>query len=125
MLAKPNSVPSSSRGRYYAFYKEFEIAPNGMWIDLDVTPSGISGLKSGLTRSAHVEAEQKVWMAELAIPMRAITPQLDPSKTWRANFYRVEGNAEPRQYNAWRPTHTPEPNFHVPESFGELGFVGS
>ena len=28
----------------------------------------------------------------------------------------------PDRYLAWRPTHTPEPAFHVPEAFGELCF---
>jgi alpha-galactosidase len=103
-------------------YKEFEVAPNGMWIDLDISPSGLADLKSGLTRSVHVHAPRKIWTAELAIPMRSLTANFDPKKVWRANFYRVEGNAEPRQYMAWQPTHTPQPNFHVPKAFGRLRF---
>jgi alpha-galactosidase len=105
-------------------YKEFEIAPNGMWIDLDISPSGLAALKSGLTRSVHVDAQRKIWTAELAIPLRRVTAQFDSKKVWRANFYRVEGKAEPRQYLAWQPTHTPQPNFHVPKAFGTLRFAG-
>lgn len=103
-------------------YKEFEVAPNGMWIDLDVSPAGLADLKSGLTRSVHLDAENRIWTAELAIPMRSLTPRFDPAKIWRANFYRVEGNSEPRQYLAWQPTHSPQPNFHVPKKFGSLRF---
>ena len=103
-------------------YKEFEVAPNGMWIDLDISPSGLADLKSGLTRSVQIDAEQKVWSAELAIPMRSLTARFDPAKAWRANFYRVEGKTEPRRYMAWQPTHTPQPNFHVPACFGSLRF---
>ncbi len=110
-------TPSQTR-----FYKEFEIAPNGMWIDLDISPSGPADLKSGLTRSVHVDEQARVWVAEMAIPMRAITPNFNPNAVWRANFYRVEGKTEPRQYMAWQPTHTPQPNFHVPEAFGTLRF---
>jgi alpha-galactosidase len=106
------------------FYKEFQVAPNGMWIDLDISPAGLADLKSGLTRSVHVDAQRKIWTAELAIPMRCLTAHFDPEKIWRANFYRVEGNAEPRQYLAWHPTHTPQPNFHVPKAFGTLRFAG-
>lgn len=104
-------------------YREFEIAPNGMWIDLDITPSGLRDLKSGLQRSVHLNKNEKIWAAEMAIPMKSISPSFDPAHVWGANFYRVEGRTEPRQHLAWQPTHTPEPNFHVPEAFGKLRFV--
>jgi len=58
----------------------------------------------------------------LAIPMRALTAHFDPTKVWRVNFYRVEGKTEPRQYLAWQPTNTAQPNFHVPKLFGTLRF---
>ena len=103
-------------------YKEFEIAPNGMWIDLDVSPSGLADLKSGMNRSVHIDTQDNLWTAELAIPMRSLTAHFDPKAVWRANFYRVEGKAEPRQYLAWQPTCTPQPNFHVPKTFGTLRF---
>ena len=103
-------------------YKEFEVAPNGMWIDLDISPSGGADLKSGLTRSVHVDEAQKIWTAELAIPMRSLTPDFDPEQTWRSNFYRIEGRTEPRKYMSWQATNTPQPNFHVPEKFGFLEF---
>jgi alpha-galactosidase len=103
-------------------YKEFEVAPNGMWIDLDISPGGLTDLKSGLARSAHIDEEQRIWVAELAIPLNSITQNFDPQQLWRANFYRVEGRSEPRQYLAWQPTFTPKPNFHVPEAFGTLRF---
>ncbi len=104
-------------------YKEFEVAPNGMWIDLDISPSGLVDLKSGLTRSVHLDEQRRTWTAELAIPMKALTARFDPAQPWGANFYRVEGSVEPRRYLAWQPTHTPQPNFHVPERFGTLRFV--
>lgn len=105
-----------------AFYKEFEVSPNGMWIDLDIFPSGLADLESGMTRSVVMDEKQKTWVAELAIPLKALTPQFDPAKAWRANFYRVEGAKEPRSYLAWSPTNTAEPNFHVPARFGVLKF---
>ena len=103
-------------------YREFEVAPNGMWIDLDIHPTGLADLKSGLTRSVHVDQSRNLWAAELAIPMKSLTSQFDPARPWRANFYRVEGKVEPRKYMAWQATKTPEPQFHVPERFGKLGF---
>jgi len=112
--------PNPSPERYY---KEFEIAPNGMWIDLDITPSGLADLKSGLTRSVQVDEQRRLWVAELAIPIKALTPNFKPDEFWRANFYRIEGLADPRCYMAWQPTHTPTPNFHVPKAFGTMRFV--
>jgi alpha-galactosidase len=104
------------------FYKEFEVSPNGYWIDLDITPTEGINLKSGLRRSVMQDAKAKTWAAELAIPMSALTGKFDARAEWRVNFYRVEGPAEPRAYLAWRPTHTAEPNFHVPAAFGWMRF---
>ena len=112
--------PDPSRER---FYKEFEVSPNGMWIDLDIFPGGLSDLKSGLQRSVTLDQKARAWAAELAIPMTSLTSRFDPVAIWRVNFYRVEGPREPRAYLAWQPTHTPEPNFHVPSVFGKLRFV--
>ena len=113
--------PDPSRPRHY---REFEVSPNGMWIDLDIFPGGLSDLQSGLTRSLWLDREAHKWMAEMAIPMKALTGCFDPAAVWRANFYRVEGPQEPRFYSAWRPTETLQPNFHVPSRFGSLRFEG-
>lgn len=111
--------PDPSRER---FYREFEVSPNGMWIDLDIFPGGLSDLKSGVRRSVVLDKESLKWDAELAIPMKSLTTNFDPNGVWRVNFYRVEGRKEPRSYLAWQPTNTPEPNFHVPKAFGKLRF---
>jgi alpha-galactosidase len=112
--------PDPAREHYY---REFEVSPNEMWIDLDVFPGGLADLKSGMKRSVFLDEKARRWTAELAIPMSALTPHFDPKAMWRANFYRVEGKKEPRAYLAWRPTGTPEPNFHVPAAFGRLRFA--
>jgi Carbohydrate family 9 binding domain-like len=114
--------PDPSRERYY---REFEVSPNGMWIDLDIFPGGLADLKSGMRRSVFLDEKAHRWTAELAIPMSALTAHFDPEVVWRANFYRVEGKEEPRAYMAWRPTGTLEPNFHVPAAFGTVRFEGT
>jgi alpha-galactosidase len=111
--------PADSEGHGY---KEIEVSPNGMWIDLDIAPGGKRDLNSGLRRRVHVDEKKMTWQAELAVPMKSLTEKFDPAAAWRINFYRVEGAKEPRFYSAWRPTGTPEPNFHVPEAFGKLVF---
>ena len=104
------------------FYKEFEVSPNGHWIDLDITPTEGRNLKSGMRRSVTHDAAARTWAAELAIPMSALIAKFDARAEWRVNFYRVEGPAEPRAYLAWRPTNTAQPNFHVPAAFGWMRF---
>ena len=111
--------PDPSRQRYY---KEFEVSPNGMWIDLNITPGPLANLESGMQRSVWLDERAHTWAAELAIPLNSLTAHFDPGHVWRVNFYRVEGKQEPRFYSAWQPTHTPEPNFHVPRAFGKMRF---
>jgi len=112
--------PDSSDPRRY---KEFEISPNGFWIDLDIAPGEKRDLQSGLKRRVQIDEKKKLWVAELSIPMKSLVARFDRAAIWRANFYRVEGSTEPRFYSAWRPTGTPQPNFHVPKAFGRLMFA--
>ena len=108
-----------------AEYKEFEVSPNGFWIDLDISPGQKPDLKSGMQRSVVLDEKTHTWTAELAIPMKALTSQFDPAAVWKVNFYRVEGKVEPRGYYAWQPTRTAQPNFHVPSAFGRMRFVAA
>jgi alpha-galactosidase len=103
-------------------YWEFEVGPNGMWIDLEISPEGKRDPGSGMRSRVVVDESEKVWTAELALPLVVLVNVFDPSVEWRVNFFRVEGAAEPRFYSSWRPTYTPQPNFHVPDAFGILRF---
>jgi alpha-galactosidase len=94
-----------------------------MWIDLEIAPGEKRDLQSGLRRSVNVDQSKKQWSAVLALPMKSLVEQFEMPAVWRVNFFRVEGASEPRFYSAWRPTNTPEPNFHVPEAFGVLVFT--
>jgi alpha-galactosidase len=114
--------PDRSRPRYY---KEFEVSPNGFWIDLDISPGPPADLNSGMQRSVWLDEPNHGWAAEISIPLRSLTDRFDPAAVWHVNFYRVEGVKEPRFYSAWQPTHTPEPNFHVPGAFGRMCFAGT
>ena len=112
--------PPGATGRNY---KEFEVAPNGFWIDLDIVEGKKQDFASGLRRSVSVDQAAKTWRAVLGLPIGRIVERFESGQVWRANFFRVEGQEEPRFYSAWRPTHTPRPNFHVPEAFGALVFT--
>ncbi len=104
-------------------YREFEISPNGMWLELDIFPGGNDPhWASGMRHAVRIHRQWPVWTAELAIPLAAFTGHFDPAREWRINFFRVEG--DPQVFQSWRPTHTPHPNFHVPSAFAPLHFRG-
>lgn len=111
------------RGSGTTCYKEIEVAPNGMWVDLEIAPGQKQDLRSGLRRRVSIDEKEKLWRAELAVPLKSLVARFEMPAVWRANFFRVEGSAEPRFYSAWRPTNTATPNFHVPEAFGALVFA--
>jgi alpha-galactosidase len=104
-------------------YKEIEVAPNGLWVDLEIGPGERRDLRSELRRRVNIDEVERQWHAVLALPMRSLVAPFEIPTVWRVNFFRVEGAEEPRFYSAWRPTNTPKPNFHVPEAFGALVFT--
>jgi hypothetical protein len=103
-------------------YREFEISPNGDWLDLDILPGKKSALFCDLRSRVIVDPSHRVWTAEIGVPMGCLTPAFKPEESWRLNLFRIEGEEPDRFYSAWLPTHSPHPNFHVPETFGELRF---
>jgi hypothetical protein len=103
-------------------YKEFEISPNGDWLDLDIFSGTRSILFCDLRSRVVVDPSAGVWTAEFAIPMSCLTTRFDSNEIWHLNLFRIEGQEPNRFYSAWRPTHTAQPNFHVPDRFGKLCF---
>jgi alpha-galactosidase len=104
-------------------YKEFEVSPNGQWVDLEITPDGGRLMSNEFRRAVSIDPAKKIWTAVIAIPMKTLTAAFDPRQTWRVNFFRCEGVDPERAYLAWRPNDSPQPNFHVPASFGVLRFA--
>lgn len=104
-------------------YREFEVSPKGDWLDLEINERQRSFLMCAFQCRVICDAEK--WIAEMAIPMHCLTPNFNPAEIWRLNLFRIEGCEPNRFYSAWRPTYTLQPNFHVPERFGELLFVSS
>ena len=108
-----------------ARYFEFEAAPTGEWIDLGITvrPGGRETdweFASGFTTAAKLEGERL--LIGMRIPWSDAIPKPAMGDVWRVNLFRCVGPEAPERYLAWLPTGTPEPNFHVPEVFGELRF---
>ena len=106
-------------------YFEFEAAPTGEWVDLGITfsPAGREtdwDFASGFTTAAKVDGEQL--FVGMRIPWSEVLPKPQAGVVWGVNLFRCVGPESPDRYLAWRPTGTPEPNFHVPEAFGSLRF---
>ena len=110
-------------------YKEFEVSPQGEWVDLDIDlvkphPEGGWTWNSGFSVAARIDAKSRIWYAAMRIPLSAIDSR-PPSEgnEFRINLYVSEGPASNHRSMAWRPTM--KPNFHVPERFGVLRLAGS
>jgi hypothetical protein len=106
-------------------YFEFEAAPSGEWVDLGIVvkPAGREtdwNFDSGMTAAARLDRDQLI--IGIRIPWGSSIPKPQKGDVWRANVFRCVGPEAPERYLAWRPTCTPEPNYHVPEAFGLLRF---
>lgn len=108
-------------------YKEFEVSPQGEWVDLDIDhdhPKQQVGesWNSGFTVKARIDRDKKIWYAEMKIPMESIGA-LKPhaGQRMRVGLYRMAGVHGDRVDISWQKTG--KPSFHVPESFGTLLLV--
>lgn len=107
-------------------YFEFEAAPTGEW--LDVALDSTSGKRvsdwdytSGMQVAAKINEDSVV--IALKIPWKAFGMTPKAGDVWLGNLLRCVGKGPDRGYLAWSPTMTKNPNFHVPERFGEFHFV--
>jgi hypothetical protein len=108
-------------------YKEFEISPQGEWVDLDIdldSPHHEDGWtwNSGFKVSARIDAATKTWYGFMQIPYASIDSRTPAAgNVLRINFFRSQGARPNHKSLAWQP---PRGNsFHVPEAFGTLKLV--
>lgn len=106
-------------------YKEFEVSPQGEWVDLDIDRSHTGSSPdawhwdSGFTVKARVDSSNNIWYAEMRIPFTAISRKPPaPGLQLRINFFHAEGHEPDRLMLTWQPTHAA--TFHVPAAFGVL-----
>lgn len=109
-------------------YKEFEVSPQGEWIDLDIDltkPHHEDGWKwnSGFAVAARIDPAAKIWYGAMRIPIAALQDRPpSPGENLRVNLFRiqgpVQGPAAGRVQITWQPTMSN--TFHVPEKFGLL-----
>ena len=108
-------------------YKEFEVSPQGEWVDLDINldaPRHEDGWvwNSGFSPAARVDQEKKLWYVFMRIPYASVDARpAAPGGTLRINCFLSEGARPNHKSLSWRPTQ--KPTFHVPEAFGILQLV--
>jgi hypothetical protein len=108
-------------------YKEFEISPQGEWVDLDIDldrQRHDSGWKwnSNFEVSSRIDKAAHVWYGAMRIPYAAIESHpAAAGNTLRINLFRCQGPVPRRHYIAWRAPM--RDGFHVPERFGTLKLV--
>lgn len=106
-------------------YREFEVSPQGEWVDLDVDlnkPHHEDGWvwSSGFEVAARIDADHKVWYGTMRIPYTSIDARpAAVGNTLRINLYRSQGPGH--QGIAWQSTG--KETFHAPEAFGTLRLV--
>jgi alpha-galactosidase len=108
-------------------YFEFEAAPTGEWLDLAIhwRPQGRETdwrYRSRMQAAARVN--EGVLTIAMRLPFKSLGRTPRANDRWRANLFRCVGTHPLYRYLAWQPTHTEQPNFHVPERFGWLAFKG-
>jgi len=108
-------------------YFEFEVAPTGEWLDLEiqVLPNGErkSNFEYNSKMQVAAEVSENTISAAIKIDWRAFGGKPGAGDIWRGNLFRCIGVGERRGYLAWQPTGTEIPNFHVPEKFGYFEFL--
>lgn len=107
-------------------YKEFEISPQGEWLDLDIDltmPNKVAraSWSSGWKVTARIDREKSIWYGAMQIPYGAIEEGKTAcaGDTLRINFFRSQG-PKPVEL-AWQAPL--QESFHAPERFGTLRLV--
>jgi len=110
-------------------YKEFEVSPQGEWIDLDVNlhnPHHEDGWRwnSGFEATARIDRGKHIWYAAMRIPLAAIDARPPAAgNTLRLNLFRSQGPPDDIHEITWQPPMSN--SFHKPEHFGLLKLLGN
>ena len=118
VFLKPGAAPG---------YFEIEVSPLGQWANMRIVEPRVEvdlEWNSDLELETLLSKHESIWRVFLGLPYKSIweePPEVGTS--WRVNLYRIAGKEPHREYLAWRPTFTGQPDFHVPSSFGHLIFI--
>lgn len=109
-------------------YREFQVSPQGEWVDLDIHRGNkdfaATGWKwnSGIQVKARIDKARKIWYGEMKIPIASISEAPPkPGTEMRINLYRIQGPMPGRVHIAWQPVNND--SYHTPEAFGRIVLV--
>jgi hypothetical protein len=108
-------------------YREFQVSPQGEWVDLDIDKSApriADGWKwnSGFEVAARIDESKKIWYGEMKIPIASIDKRgPKPGNEMRMNAYRIQGPMPDRVHINWNVVNAE--SYHTPEAFGRLVLV--
>ncbi|HZC43563.1 MAG TPA: carbohydrate-binding family 9-like protein, partial [Acidobacteriaceae bacterium] len=98
-------------------YKEFEMSPQGEWLDLDIDLKqpdkvALTSWTSGIQVAARIQHDQKIWYGSMRIPYASLEAgEAEAGKVLRINFFRSQGTMPVEM--AWQPPQ--QASFHAPE----------
>jgi len=105
-------------------YKEFQVAPDGKFIDIAIDASSNERISdfswlSGFTNITKVTKNS--WKSIFIVPWAAFNgnPPKD-GEEWTANFYRISSPLKNTKYLSWSPVY--KIAFHQPNLFGKIIF---
>ena len=105
-------------------YKEFQVSPQGEWVDLEIdreNPKSQVGMtwSSGMTVKSRIDPQARIWYGVMRIPFVAIdTRAPEKGRELRIGLFRIAGMDPDKRFYAWRPTG--RTTFHEPKAFGTL-----
>ncbi len=72
-------------------------------------------------------AEPTIWQVAYRLPLEVLAPFVEVESpkagvVWRGNFYKCADQTSQPHWLSWSFIDTPGPNFHRPDSYGELRF---
>lgn len=105
-------------------YKEFQVSPQGEFVDLDIDrddPKAQKGIDwdSGMAVKGLIDKEKKIWYGEMRIPFPSVDARAPKvGNELRIGLFRIAGVEPKRKFISWRTTGAR--TFHVPDQFGSL-----
>jgi hypothetical protein len=106
-------------------YGEFQVSPQGEWVDLDIdrsAPRASGGWQwnSGMRVAARIDKEKKIWYGEMMIPLKSIDKREPKAgNEFRINVYRLTGaGPDHRVSTMWTPVE--QRSHHTPAKFGRM-----
>ncbi len=109
-------------------YREFQVAPDGRWIDIAIdhrTEPLVPDFewRSGFTFRSEVDAAAGRWRVLFQLPWHALDAGDPTAGTWYCNFYRATGRFHGDELLAWSPPGIGPGCFHRYGHFGVLTLV--